>query len=183
MSSVVISGDSSGTVSLTVPSVAGTNTATLPAATGTVMVSGNMPTFAAYVNGSQTITGSVNTKVQFDGETFDTANCYDPTTNYRFTPNVAGYYQINASVMMANTTGQLQVMIYKNGSNYSRGGFAIASATGYPNAVACNVIYCNGSTDYIEIYTYFSTTSAVGGGALGSSTAYSSFSGALIRTA
>lgn len=146
-------------------------------------VAGNGPAFAAYVNGSQTINSGANTKVQFDGETFDTNNNYDPTTNYRFTPTVAGYYQINASVMMANTTGQLQVMIYKNGSNYSRGGFAIASATGYPNAVASNVIYCNGSTDYIEIYTYFSATSPVGGGALGSATAYSSFSGALIRSA
>lgn len=36
MSSVVISGDSSGTVTLTVPAVAGTNTVTVPASTGTV---------------------------------------------------------------------------------------------------------------------------------------------------
>ena len=40
MSSVVISGDTSGSVSLTVPSVAGSNTATLPAGTGTIAVQG-----------------------------------------------------------------------------------------------------------------------------------------------
>jgi hypothetical protein len=40
MSSVVISGDTSGSISLTVPSVAGSNTATLPAGTGTIAVQG-----------------------------------------------------------------------------------------------------------------------------------------------
>jgi hypothetical protein len=40
MSSVVISGDTSGTVSVTVPAVAGTNTVTIPAGTGTIAVQG-----------------------------------------------------------------------------------------------------------------------------------------------
>jgi hypothetical protein len=39
MSSVVISGDTSGAITLAAPSVSGTNTATLPAATGTVLLS------------------------------------------------------------------------------------------------------------------------------------------------
>jgi hypothetical protein len=40
MSSVVIKGDTSGQVTLTVPAIAGTNTATLPAGTGTIAVQG-----------------------------------------------------------------------------------------------------------------------------------------------
>jgi hypothetical protein len=40
MSSVVLSGDTSGTVTLTVPAVAGSNTVTIPAGTGTVAVQG-----------------------------------------------------------------------------------------------------------------------------------------------
>ena len=40
MSSVVLSGDTSGTVSVTVPAVAGTNTVTIPAVTGTAVISG-----------------------------------------------------------------------------------------------------------------------------------------------
>ena len=40
MSSVVLSGDTSGSVTLTVPAVAGTNTVTVPAGTGTVAVQG-----------------------------------------------------------------------------------------------------------------------------------------------
>jgi hypothetical protein len=38
MSSVVISGDTSGTVTVTVPAVAGTNTVTIPAVTGTAVI-------------------------------------------------------------------------------------------------------------------------------------------------
>jgi len=40
MSSVVLNGDTSGAITLAVPSVAGTNTITLPAGTGTVAVQG-----------------------------------------------------------------------------------------------------------------------------------------------
>ena len=40
MSSVVLSGDTSGTVTVTVPAVAGTNTVTVPAGTGTMAVQG-----------------------------------------------------------------------------------------------------------------------------------------------
>ena len=39
MSSIVISGDTSGTVTVTVPAVAGTNTITAPASTGNMLVS------------------------------------------------------------------------------------------------------------------------------------------------
>ena len=39
MSSVVISGDTSGTVSIAAPAVAGSNTLTLPASTGNVLAS------------------------------------------------------------------------------------------------------------------------------------------------
>jgi hypothetical protein len=44
MSSVVISGDTSGAITLSAPAVAGTNTITLPAVTGTAVVTGTTPT-------------------------------------------------------------------------------------------------------------------------------------------
>lgn len=42
MSSVVISGDTSGAITLSAPAVSGTNTATLPAATGTVALTSDV---------------------------------------------------------------------------------------------------------------------------------------------
>jgi hypothetical protein len=52
MSSVVISGDTSGTVTLQAPAVAGTNTITLPAGTGTAALTSDIPGTTLYAIGS-----------------------------------------------------------------------------------------------------------------------------------
>jgi hypothetical protein len=62
MSSVVISGDTSGAITLAAPAVAGTNTLTLPAVTGTLVTS-NAGTITAanlrqYASGNQSCTAS-----------------------------------------------------------------------------------------------------------------------------
>lgn len=57
MSSVVLSGDSSGQVTLTVPSAAGSNTATVPAQTGTLQMLGQGTAVATTSGTSVTFTG------------------------------------------------------------------------------------------------------------------------------
>jgi hypothetical protein len=148
MSSLVLSGDTSGTVTVAAPAVAGTNTATLPAATGTVMVSGNMPAFSAWQSSSQTISSGTFTKIRFQTKEYDTANCYDNSTNFRFTPNVAGYYQVTGCLNMDNA---LYVSVVKNGTEFKRG---LQYATGSSAANVTALVYLNGSTDYVEIYGY-----------------------------
>ena len=150
MSSLVISGDTSGTVTVTVPAVAGTNTVTIPASTGTVMVSGNMPAFSAYQSSAQTLTLNVNTKLQFQTKEFDTANCYDNVTNYRFTPNVAGYYQVSAGFRVSAVRANLALSIFKNGSEFKDIGTDSTPSSAQINGSA--LVYMNGSTDYIEAY-------------------------------
>jgi hypothetical protein len=166
MSSVVISGDTSGAITLAVPAVAGTNTVTLPAATGTVMVSGNQPAFSAYQNGNVSISSATATKFTFNVEVFDTASCYDPSTS-RFTPNVAGYYQVNANAHVDVTSGTISLCwVYKNGSSYKRGveiALTVGSFGTFEPTISC-VVYMNGTTDYIEIYGYCTGTSPSMGG-------------------
>ena len=147
----VINGSTSGAITLAVPAVAGTNTATFPAATGTVMVSGNMPAFSAYFAGTQNISSGAFTKIQLNSKEFDTANAFDSTTNYRFQPLVAGYYQINGQID-ATSTGTLTRIVpamYKNGSGYKYGIDITAADT---RANVSSLVYLNGSTDYIELY-------------------------------
>jgi len=184
MSSIVISGDSSGTVSLTVPSVAGTNTATLPAATGTVMVSGNMPAFGAYLNANQSVSSGVVTKVTINAEQFDTNNCFDSTTNYRFTPTVAGYYQINAPVLAYSSSSQVTAVgafLYKNGSTYTYTQTNL-SATVIASVTLSIVVYANGTTDYFELYASVQGSNLfVSGGTGGNVT--TTFSASLVRAA
>src|SRR6056300_1792706 len=50
----------------------------------------NTPAFQATMSGNQNISTGTATKVQFDTEDFDTNSKYDHSTNYRFTPTVAG---------------------------------------------------------------------------------------------
>ena len=181
MSSIVISGDTSGAITLSAPAVAGSNTITLPAATGTVMVSGNMPAFSAYASASQTLANTVFTKIQLNVEEFDTANAFDSTTNYRFTPLVAGYYQINGLVSVGGTTGINYIAsIYKNGSEYKRGNQLGPNPAGTNGVCVCSLLYLNGSTDYVELYGYQGSTISQSTSS-GSSLIY--FNGSLVRGA
>ena len=60
-------------------------------------VFGNQPAFSVYLSSNQTgVTNSTSTKIQFNTKVFDTNSNFDSSTNYRFTPTVAGYYQLNA---------------------------------------------------------------------------------------
>jgi hypothetical protein len=142
-------------------------------------VAGTGPAFSAYVGTNQTINNSTLTKIQFNTENFDTNNNFDSTTNYRFTPTVAGYYQINGTIALGGAYAQLS--IYKNGSSYLGGG-QITSAYSGGSQMASALVYCNGSTDYIEFYAY----QAIGGGGtvtLFANSSNSQVSGVLVRSA
>jgi hypothetical protein len=122
----------------------------------------NAPAFSAYVSANQTISSSTFTKVQFNTEEFDTNSNYDNATNYRFTPTVAGYYQINGSIRYdaSTTPTRALISIYKNGSDFKRGNDLGNNST---QSVISTLIYCNGSTDYIECWVYITASTAVVG--------------------
>ena len=182
MSSVVISGDTSGAITLAAPAVSGTNTATLPAATGTVMVSGNMPAFSAYLGSNQTLSANTDVIVPFDSEEFDTANCFN-TSTYRFTPTVAGYYQLNwATNIYIPTTGEAQCALYKNGSIYKiTTDMSMGTSGAQWNQCGSSLVYANGSTDYFQIRAY--QNSGASRTLYGGNTWSTWFNGILVRTA
>ena len=139
------------------------NLVTVPAVTGTAMVSGNMPAFGVWLSGAQSISSSTFTKINFNTEEFDTANCFDSTTNYRFTPNVAGYYQMNAAGYF-NSSGSCTrglLALYKNGVSFKLGNYippiTVDSLRGV--AVLSTLVYANGTTDYFELYGFITATS------------------------
>ena len=181
MSSVVISGDTSGAITLSAPAVAGTNTITLPAATGTVMVSGNQPAFSAYLTTAQTgVSVSTWTKCNLDTEEFDTNNNF---ASSRFTPTIAGYYQVNGAVdVSASGTDPVyfQIAIYKNGTAYKTTYLYHTVTTLRGNSNVSSVIYMNGSTDYLEMYGYGSGST---GTLFNSGISNTYFNGCMIRTA
>lgn len=136
----------------------------------------NAPAFSAYGSANQTIATSTYTKVAYNTEEYDLGSCYDHATNYRFTPNKAGKYQINAAcVVNGASSGGAWIMLYKNGSIYKTGMFTPNSLETLYITLNC-LADANGSTDYFEIFVWQNTGSNL---VMGSSNARLSFSGFL----
>jgi hypothetical protein len=170
----------SGTMTLAGPSTNSNQTITIPDATGTMMVSGNMPAFSVWNSTAQTITASVYTKVTFDTKEFDTNNNF-LLANSRFTPTVAGYYCVTALVQILPTTEALPTM-YKNGAEYKRFTYNTSPGNNYDwgGTIAC--IYMNGSTDYLEFYMYQNSIASASK-TTNATQATTYFNGCLIRVA
>jgi len=115
----------------------------------TLGVFGNQPAFFAHQTSSQTISSATLTKVTLDTELFDTNSNF---ASSRFTPTVAGYYQLSASIAVNVSTTTGGAYIYKNGASYT------SSFNGSMNSSAVSTLmFLNGSTDYAELYVYFGT--------------------------
>ena len=189
MAKLILNGATSGSISIESPAVSGTTTLTLPTQSGTVLTTastfgGTGPAFAAYASAAQTVTLATATKVAIDTELFDTASCFD-TSTYRFTPNVAGYYQVNITIrgFVATAFTTLQGQIFKNGSVFNRlislsTTFSLGQAS---QLSASDIIYLNGTTDYIEFYGQLNGTGTATISYNPTSTNTSLFSACLVR--
>jgi len=176
---------SGGSIALTPENTASTITVTVPATTGTMLTTATAgvpiggPAFSAYQSGGQSISNNTETKVVFQLEEYDTASCFDNTTNYRFTPNVAGYYVFNAGVTLSPANIGTAIRIFKNGANAKQLNWN--SGTGFGSgSYGSAQLYANGTTDYFELYFIHiqgSSSTTV------SSSAYTYFSGCLVRSA
>jgi hypothetical protein len=113
------------------------------------------PAFSAYPGTTQTISsGGTLVKVNFGTEEFDTNNNFSSS---RFTPTVAGYYQVNSTIRLDGGgpgTGECMIVVFKNGSEAKRGwnSEGTSFANNFFSLSVSAVVYCNGSTDYLEIY-------------------------------
>lgn len=96
MSSLVLTGDTSGTVTISAPAVAGTNTLTLPALTGTVL--------------TNTTPGSVLQVVQ------GTASAQDTTTGNTFVAS-----SLSASITPKFSTSKILILVSSVGFNTGNG--------------------------------------------------------------
>ena len=150
MGQIKLATASGGSNVLSPTSTASDTTITIPAINGTMAIQG--PAFSAYA-GSVSVSANTSTKVPVSTELFDTANCYDNTTNYRFTPNVAGYYQISGSVeASAFASNYFVSQIKKNGTQiYAGSNFPTSASAGPQTSFSC-LMYMNGTTDYVELW-------------------------------
>lgn len=145
------------------------------------------PAFSAYVGSNGSLSHNVTTKIPFNTETFDTNNNFDSTTNYRFTPTVAGYYQVNLRQDFqpnAVRTYVIDMFLYKNGSQYSYYFISITPGAGAEETLGLSVlVYMNGTTDYLEGYMYQYDYTAATAITYSSGSAATNFSASLVRSA
>jgi len=104
-----------------------------------------------------------NTVVKYDTAVTDSTGWYN-NTNGRFTPTVAGWYQVSAGARVYGGSSTIEgyLALFKNGTQ-----IASVGGQGFVNGLISLLIYFNGSTDYIQLY---SNTSAAITNAQNSST-------------
>jgi hypothetical protein len=121
----------------------------LGADTGTTAIATNV-----YRASSQSLTSASTTKIQFATIVFDDGNCYDATTNYRYTVKTPGRYLIATQLVFAGNATNIRItMIYKNGSEIFRSHSntnILAQSTYLPATFTANLL----AGDYIEVYGY-----------------------------
>ena len=147
----------------------------------TQMAQGNGPAFSVYRSSTQSFSSATWTKIQYNTENYDTANCYDNSTNHRFTPNVAGYYIFMVSVNLGGSSNPTTcgVGLFKNGTQYRYGPVNYFTWTVSGSMVGTYGAYMNGTTDYVEGVVYSNGTSPSANG----DSSQSVFEGYLVRTA
>lgn len=111
----------------------------------------NVPAFRAHRNGSnQTLTTNAVTNIVWTSKEFDTYNNFDTATG-RFTPKIAGYYNVHFSIGCLNLASPQACVtqIMKNGtaithSNVRSPQFDVTSHSSI-------IVYMNGTTDYLSV--------------------------------
>ena len=130
----------------------GTNAMTI--ASDGVVTQPNNPMFKVSGANNIAITNNTRTKITFNSVEFDVGGYFDATTNYRYTPQVAGKYFINARAYITYASAGIENIygyIYKNGSSVAQFQ-SIAGGINYGTVYVSSLIDMNGSTDYLEMY-------------------------------
>ena len=116
----------------------------------------NYPAFKASSSGNTSVANTTNSKMTFDTEIYDTDSCFDPSSNYRFTPTTAGKYMFFIRLWAAtgDDIDYFGTKLYKNGAINSTYDLAYSVNRDYNSVQISSMAEANGSSDYFEAYCY-----------------------------
>jgi len=132
--------------------------------TGTVSGAGgtNTPSFMVKQTGTQNISSATWTKVQFNSEVFDTNSTFDSSSNYRWTPGVAGKYFMYLGLTIDDLADSKRIYtkVYKNGSGVAES--LTISSSGRTAKYSNNTSFIDiaDADDYYEGWIYHDIGSA-----------------------
>ncbi len=136
------------------------NLADTYAFTGTVTGAGesNVPYFYGELSSTQDVSNGSSTKAQLNNIILDSASGWN-SSNYRYTPGVAGKYFISGSVQSRSSSNNNMAWntakIYISGTEYEVAHFSTANTqSNYINTSCSNVsvIRTLSDSDYVELY-------------------------------
>lgn len=141
----------------------------------------NVPAFDVVLSANQSVTAATATVIQLDSVQFDTNNYWD-ASNFRYTPQIAGYYQFNGQVYgIASNEDAVFGGFFKNGADtLVRSDIRLVPGGTDISLAILNfswVFYMNGSTDNVQLFIYVNGTTTTAGAF------YSRLSGFLVRAA
>ena len=140
-----------------------------------------IPAFRAELSSNQTVSHATWTKVSFATEVLDNAGWYD-TSNYRYTPQEAGWYLFTLNLFQGFGTGNSTRRIgaiSKNGSHQRVWDDVITSSDDKLSNGSI-LLQANGSSDYFEAYSWTQTSNS--SNLVISDVDYTNFSGFLVTT-
>ena len=138
---------------------AGQLTGALPAISGANLTGIPIipPLFRVIRSDYHVLANNTDTVISFDndssGSSVDTNNFYN-TSTYRFTPTIAGYYQLTAQLEFSLNSGNnlFGVMIFKNGAEALRVRRWNDGSNSNVNINVTGIVAFNGSSDYAQAY-------------------------------
>lgn len=111
------------------------------------------PFIDIYLVSGQTATCGTLAKIRFGTERSDLNDWYDNITNYRFMPTQAGTYLAIASALTNGSgTSYATLKLYKNGVAWNQVYQNAYTGTSIVSLLITNLVYLNGTTDYLEVF-------------------------------
>jgi hypothetical protein len=128
----------------------------------------NTPAFSANKTGSdQSLSGGGDVKVEYNVEILDSDSAYDNSTNFRFTPGVAGKYYFQASAYVDTNAGAgtltiAGIKIKKNGSTVAKQRTNLDNNNGRTMTQQISCVLDMDADDYVEAFAHGETSSGAG---------------------
>ena len=119
-----------------------------------VVTTPTRPVFRVKPSSEQTLAHSTDTIIQYNDKTsselFDIGGYFN-TSNYRYVPQVAGYYCFTATIFV-DAEASIGVVIRKNGTyEYQNRHNAESGDSFYPQVQVSGILNMNGSSDYVDV--------------------------------
>ena len=114
------------------------------------------PIVKTRISSAHNLSNAIFTKLQFNTIMYDNTSTFD-TTNYRWIPQIAGYYLINTNLHFQGlkaAASQVYCVISKNAANEAFGSIIETSQDSSLSTPCTAIVYMNGTTDYLELYAW-----------------------------